>query len=177
MTTINRIKLLPCPHYGHNDNLVLSETNVYYVECVICGDYGPGAETEQAAIEAWNKRTEQDANDVVLMKKALLSVEWINPLSSVEYSPEHDWCPWCHRELKIGHSKNCPRQIALGISYESPASDSMRKLAEKVVEWEKQNPARTIPDLAADDLAASVAGVADIPARREEDDLNKLDEA
>ena len=119
----------------------------------------------------------EDTNDAALMKKALLSVEWINPLSSVEYSPEHDWCPWCHRELKIGHSKNCPRQIALGISYESPASDSMRKLAEKVVEWEKQNPARTIPDLAADDLAASVAGVADIPARREEDDLNKLDEA
>ena len=41
---------------------------------------------------------------------------------------------------------------------ESPASDSMRKLAQKVAEWEKQNPLRTIPELAADDLAASVSG-------------------
>ena len=48
--------------------------------------------------------------------------------------------------------------LSADLAEDSPASASIRILATKVAEWEKQNPLRTIPELAADDLAASVAG-------------------
>ena len=81
--------------------------------------------------------------------------------------------------LRTGQSQIRPvrllGQIVLGnrlpgLRLYGPASFHLHDAIEA---WNK----RVTEPTPADDLAASVAGVADIPARREEDDLNKLDEA
>ena len=55
-------ELKPCPFCGGEDFQVVGVYGEeYYVDCLTCTTCGPSGETEEEAIEAWNKRAE-DAN-------------------------------------------------------------------------------------------------------------------
>ena len=47
-------KLYPCPFCGGQARGIEESAGHYYVQCT-CGATGPTAETQDAAVEAWNK--------------------------------------------------------------------------------------------------------------------------
>lgn len=51
----NEIK--PCPFCGEMDELcVLPDKQFFSVNCEVCGTIGPAGQTEDIAIELWNRR-------------------------------------------------------------------------------------------------------------------------
>ena len=50
-------KLKPCPFCGEREELcLLPDKHFYSVNCKVCGTLGPIGETEDIAIELWNRR-------------------------------------------------------------------------------------------------------------------------
>ena len=82
-------------------------------------------------------------------------------------------CPYCGRnDVDVWDGDASYRVVCNDRECEGAGPHRPDRLS-AIEAWNK----RVTEPTPADDLAASVAGVADIPARREEDDLNKLDEA
>jgi Lar family restriction alleviation protein len=128
MTTINGIILKPCPFCGSERQTVLLVSILPSIFCVGCEYCGSNGPGRQEETAA---------------------IEAWN-----RRTPEPDEYPMA----KPKRTWTAIVKATIAPTYESPASDSMRKLAETVANWEKRNPPVTIPELAANDLAASVAG-------------------
>ena len=56
-------ELKPCPFCGGEDfQMVSVYGGEYYVDCLTCTACGPSGETEEEAIEAWNRRAKNATN-------------------------------------------------------------------------------------------------------------------
>lgn len=55
-------KLKPCPFCGGN-NLSVEGITFYWVECIDCNASISGHETEEQAIEAWNRRASAEQKE------------------------------------------------------------------------------------------------------------------
>ena len=51
-------ELKPCPFCGGRKLSVHGWSNQYWVECYSCETEGPSGETQDEAIESWNRRAE-----------------------------------------------------------------------------------------------------------------------
>lgn len=53
-------ELKPCPFCGGTNLTIINVYGEeYYVDCSTCTTCGPGGETEEEAIKAWNRRVEE----------------------------------------------------------------------------------------------------------------------
>ena len=54
-------KLKPCPFCGEREELcLLPDKHFYSVNCEVCGTLGPIGETEDIAVELWNRRAHDE---------------------------------------------------------------------------------------------------------------------
>lgn len=57
------MKYKPCPFCGNTEKLTLKEGELtgyaHWVDCENCNTAGPARDSEESAVEAWNKRATQ----------------------------------------------------------------------------------------------------------------------
>ena len=69
------------------------------------------AEMEALYAERDALRIQQEAalRQIAMLRAVLEAVEW------EQWTDGGEYCPWCTVNKKLGHTQNCPRQVALGL--------------------------------------------------------------